>query len=224
MGGVQGYYTGANLSIGKPGQAFPVSRVPVTAVAGGLASEIQGGRFQDGFKLNGALAAITWTALKMRAATSNQSKLNPDNSSGVSAGVNDDGVKDGGGRFNVEKKPLYFANGDLNPDQIAPLGGFQGGPGSFFGRPYLAGGFLDGLVEHFAGPHDWLGSWWSYDINGNNNPTMSFFGKFLPSWGARIMDSVSTVVDIPLASPFAAAPVMGLAPYAGAAFTHSPRL
>ncbi len=217
MGAVQGYYTGANLVVGKPGQAFPWSRVPVQAVAGGLASEVQGGSFRQGFEISGAIAGATKVALWMREKMIVTDK-DMRNRAGVSVGINGDEEKVGGGRFDARYPQLYLSDGSINPQHVQFLGGFQGGPGSFFGMPYPPGGFLDHLIEHFAGPHDWLGSWWSYNGAGDNEPIASFFGQHLGTLGSKVMDAVSSVVDIPLAAPFAAAPVVGLAPYAGTAF------
>jgi RHS repeat-associated protein len=207
MGGVQGFY----------GTAFPVDRIAATGVAGGIGSEIQGGSFRDGFKLNGVIAGATWTALWMRNVMIAQSEgfVDPKtgqrvNATGVSDGFNGDRFKLGGGRFDPN-----LALGDS--DQIQPFGGRQGGLRTLFGRPYQAGGFVDRVIESFAGPHDWLGSWWSYDKLGNNSPKDSMFGRLLGNFGANTMDKIMSGVNIPLAAPLVASSWIGINPYSGVA-------
>ena len=83
----------------------------------------------------------------------------------------------------------------ITPNNIAitqppsPLGGVQGGTGSFLGIPYEPGSFLDKLVESFGGTHDALNSLHYYNSVGNN----AFDGEF---WNA---------VDVLLAAPMGAA-------------------
>ena len=222
MGGVQGYYTGANLAVGKPGQAFPVSRVPVTGVAGGLASKVQGGRFRDGFILSGAIAAGTKLNLWMREEMVRKNN-NPANFARGADGLNDDGYSHIGGRQLEGTKLLKDDGFTISPKHIQPLGGFQGGPLLLFGMEVTRGGLVENVLEHFAGPHDWLGSYWSYNSNGNNEPLHSLFGQFLGKAGSIIMDISSSVVDIPLAAPIAAAPGIGLSTYSGIGLTSAPR-
>jgi hypothetical protein len=138
------------------------------------------------------------------------------NATGVSDGFNGDGFKLGGGRFDPN-----FALGDSH--QIQPLGGRQGGLRTLFGRPYQAGGFVDRVIESFAGPHDWLGSWWSYDGKGNNAPERSFFGKMLGHFlSTKVADPLMSAVNIPLAAPFVASSWVGTSPYSGVALTPRP--
>jgi filamentous hemagglutinin len=82
---------------------------------------------------------------------------------------------------------------------IGPTGGVQGLVGTMFGIPYVAGSWVDRLVEAFAGPHDFIGGGISglYDELGNAKRGMSEVEKkAFNTWSA---------VAIPVAAPFAAA-------------------
>jgi RHS repeat-associated protein len=212
-GAVQGFY----------GNTYPIDRVPATAVAGGIASKIQGGNFRQGFTLNGGIAAITYAALWMRTAMIENSMKDPRgyNVSGSSVGFNGDNYKIGGGRFDPNF-PLYAPDGvHINAAQISPLGGFQGGEGSFLGRPYAAGSFFDRVVESFSGPHDWLNSWWGYAASdgvaangtpyyvGDYVPGAAVFGKFFGAYAGRAAN-IANWIDVPLASPFAIGANLGI--------------
>jgi len=160
FGAVNGYF----------GNSYGVSRVVATAAAGGESSHLSGGGFLRGAEIAGAMALLQWAGYEMRQHELAQSKITADggdytspNASGVSAGANNDFSKLGGSRW-----PSWIQFNPLNPDWSqapSPLGGAQGGPGNVFGISYGAGGFLDTLVEAFAGPHDWLSSL-QYDSNG----------------------------------------------------------
>jgi hypothetical protein len=219
MGGVGGLY----------GTSYPIDRIPVTAVAGGAASEIEGGSFREGSDVSGAIAAATWTALWMRDAMIENSNADPRgyNSSGVSDGFDGDGYKLGGGRFDPN-----YAFGSIQ--QVSMLGGAQGGRGYLwpFGY-YSSGSFFDHVVEAFAGPHDWLNSWWGYAtangtaVNGASYyagdyvPSASELGQYLGS-SAGIVANAMNVVDVGLASPLAAGSTIGLQPGA-MAYVSGPR-
>ena len=204
MGGVGGIY----------GNSWDLGRVGLTAIAGGTGSVIEGGAFQHGFELNGAIALLTDVAYNMRLAEVENSKLDPANASGSSKGFFGDAFKLGGGRFDLSS---------MNPEAELPFGGFQGGDGKLFGRPYLWGGFTDNVVEAFAGPHDWLGSWWSYNRFGDNDYLNSPFGSILNNlFGkgtANFMNQAMGGVDIPLAAPFAVASEIGTNPGSSTALT-----
>jgi filamentous hemagglutinin len=83
------------------------------------------------------------------------------------------------------------------------LGGAQGGPGSFFGRPYAPASFLDRLIETYAGPHDFLNAPLFYNSVGNNAVRSGLL--------ASIIEPVS-FANVAVATPFAIASV--LPPYA----------
>jgi hypothetical protein len=203
MGGVQGFY----------GTNFSVDRIPATAIAGGLGSQIQGGSFKRGFEISGGVAALTWTSLWMRRVMVENSSADPRgyNSSGKSGGLNGDRHKLGGGRwdptFGLEQVPQ-------------PFGGVQGEAGKLFGVQYTVGSWQDRLIEAFAGPHDWFGSWWGYAAAdgvasngvayfvGDYVPSASVFGQYL----GRFADKASSImagVDLFLAAPVAAGGAVG---------------
>ncbi len=88
-----------------------------------------------------------------------QSKLDPRNDgTGLSRGLFGDMFKLAGGR--------WYPFADANAVQCGPLGCLQSGPGSVFGMGYSKGGFIDMVVESFAGPHDMANSHWYYDSTG----------------------------------------------------------
>lgn len=126
-------------------------------------------------------------ANSMRKSMIAQSKLDPRNSSGTSAGHRGDGFKLGGGRYNP-------ADPNAPP---SPLGGTQGKQGSLFGLPYKPGSFQDALVEAYAGPHDYLNRWFGYDAAGNIQQSTSA----LENGFRGTMNAANVVV----ATPFAAA-------------------
>ena len=82
----------------------------------------------------------------------------------------------------------------------APFGGLQGGDRTWlFGAPYDKGGWVDKLVEAFAGPHDLIGGRLSglYDAQGNAT-------RGLNSSTTTALNAWSAVALVP-AAPFAAA-------------------
>ncbi|HDL1114138.1 TPA: filamentous hemagglutinin, partial [Mannheimia haemolytica] len=139
-----------------------------------------------------------------------------------------DGVKLGGVRIdldvicgadrcqtNADGSVVYKGNDRLpslldaiNPDKNKPAsslygetGGFQSVEGEWnlhFKRyPYAIGSLSDYTVESFAGPHDMLGGqlWGWYDDKGNTLQNKNTAQK--------IGSTVTTVVAIPVAAPFA---------------------
>lgn len=109
----------------------------------------------------------------------------------LSEGLNGDGRKGGGSHF--EK---VYENGVLTAKPIdAPTGGSQTGKGKLFGTPYEAGSFTDKVIEHFAGPHDFMSSWNYENIDGVT---------YLKNNGG-LVNTASGLLLIP-AIPFAAAP------------------
>jgi hypothetical protein len=180
----------------------------VTAVGGGLAFEVSGGSFRQGAMISGAVALVTYGAIKMREFTVAQSKLDPRNASGDSVGFNGDDFKAGGGRF--DERPNVLTQTE------SPLGGIQGGQGiirlPLIGRiEYARGSFLDRVVEAYSGVHDWLNNPWGYNpANGNYNPQLSLFGRHLQSIGISASGTASFMnwVDVPLATPIVATSVV----------------
>jgi len=174
------------------GKAWDAGRVAVTATAGGAAADWQGGSFKDGFKMSGGIALLTWGALEMRASMIKQSKLDPRNSSGTSAGLNNDGFKLTGNRYDYSEG-WFESGGD-------PFGGRQGGPGRFgfgdFSINYEPGGAIDFAFESFAGPHDFLSDWLVYDSWGNTQ-------SYITGVAANTITYAVSAVNIVVATPFA---------------------
>lgn len=168
------------------GGTYGAGRVLAEATVGGVSAELDGGDFGAGFLTSGGLSSLTWAAREMRSAMIEQSRLNAQgrNSSGVSEGFRGDGFKLGGCRW---------------PCKGSPLGGVQGGTGSFFGVDYAPGSFIDQVVETYAGPHDFLNSPVFYDELGNAA------GRWA---GLDVINAANVVA----ATPFAVASV--IPPYA----------
>ena len=139
------------------------------------------------------------------------SKLDPRNATGKSAGMFGDAFKLGGKRVDVSlQKDLYLPNGNVNPVFEGSFGGFQGGPGKIFGFKYAAGSLPDHLVEAYAGPHDWLGKIWAYNAQGNNDYANSAFGQIVGGKVAHVVADVMTGINIGLATPLAVASLIGV--------------
>jgi len=146
-GGVSGYF----------GSSYPFERVVANSFAGGIQSELQGGSFSDGARMSFEFSALAYLNSQMRDQMIEQSKLDPRNDgTGLSRGMFGDMFKLAGGRWDP------FANGV----QCSLLGCMQNGSGSVLGISYNKGGFIDMIVESFAGPHDTANSVWYYDSNG----------------------------------------------------------
>jgi len=113
------------------------------------------------------------------------------NASGPSDGIDGDHFKLAGTRVALDDIKQYgnvmysdgtmtFDSNLVNPATDQPwtlkdvlnkvggaTGGNQGLPGTVSGIPYEPSGFVDKLMESFAGPHDFLGSLTGYDALGN---------------------------------------------------------
>lgn len=201
-GGAAGYFGSSAMGFHNASWTFP--RVGATAVSGGVAAEITGGRFRDGALISGAIALTSYAAFKMREFTVKQSMLDSRNASGSSVGFDGDQFKAGGGRFDEA----------IGARQVeSPLGGIQGGQGviklPLIGRiEYAPGSFLDRTVEAYSGVHDWLNSPWAYNpATGNYNPGMSLFGRYLGGYASGSAN-VMNWVDVPLATPIVGASVI----------------
>jgi RHS repeat-associated protein len=195
-GGVAGYF----------GKTWSLTRVAATTVAGGVGSEISGRSFREGALLAGAVSLATYGAIKMREFTINQSRIDPRNAQGRSAGFNGDGFKAGGGRFDERIGAIQ---------QESPLGGIQGGKGviklPLIGRiEYQPGSFLDRTVEAYSGVHDWLNNPWGYNpATGNYNPGVAIFGQHLGKAASAVSDAMNWI-DVPLSTPIVGASVAGV--------------
>ena len=168
------------------------------ATSGGMSAGFNGGNVAQGILLGAgygaaigaAVGGLDCMASYMRADMIEQSKINPQNASGESAGFNGDEFKLGGGRW-VEEL-------DSKKQPISPLGGRQGGGGSLFGIGYSSGSITDRVVEAFAGPHDYLNSSYWYNSNGN---AISYTGF------ARYVGEALNAANVVVATPFVAASV-----------------
>lgn len=176
-----------NIS-GTDGTAI-AKRVVASAVVGGTTSKLGGQKFANGADTFGFMRLFGESALKMQQSMITQSKLDPRNASKVSVGFNGSGFGLGGGRYDPD-----------NPfGPPSPLGGDQGGPGSFFGSPYAPGSLRDYVVEAYGGPHDFLNSGYWYDDVGDIRRGMSNF--------SRGFGELLNYTNVVVATPFVAASV-----------------
>jgi len=178
-GGVNAWFTPANYS---------AARVFADSLAGGASEVLHGGKFADGFKASFRAAALSAAAMGMREKMIAQSKLDPRNAAGESAGFRGDNFKLAGGRI------VSW----LSEQVPSPFGGVQGGQGRFFGHAYEPGSWLDLVHEAYAGPHDYLNSAYWYDSMGNIKRMSGF---------ARGFGEVLNFANLAVATPFVAASV-----------------
>jgi filamentous hemagglutinin len=178
-----------------------VKNAAVRGTFEGIRSEARGDDFKDGFVTGAAVSLVSDAALQMRKYVKDNFDYAGKDGSDVhediqSVGVRDDGVKLGGS--SLEK--TYDKNGKLiegEKDIIAPFGGSQTEERKIFNQLYAEGSLTDHVIEHFAGPHDFISSW-NYENIGKYTylKTNNFF-----------IDALSGVLLIP-AAPFAAAPAI----------------
>jgi filamentous hemagglutinin len=141
------------------------------------------------------------------------------NLSAPSIGMFGDAEKVGGGRLDLDrpcdgnakcragKNGVIIYDGNLeqdfknNPKLISSLGCVQGMQCTSFAgismspmATYDPGDLFDWVIEHYAGPHDWLNSGYFYGPDGNIKPGLP---KSDPIGSAR------NIVDVFLATPFA---------------------
>jgi len=160
------------------------------------ASKLNGGSFSDGFKAVGGLSALSEASLWMRNMMVDQSTIHADLHIKESAGLGDDmGI----GGVRAEEKGFGFKWGMTGGTQ--QNGGnwvgftWDGLPLKGFGIAYKPYGVVDRIVEAFAGPHDYMGSW-GYTSDGLQRD----FGII-----GSTAHGIGSVVTIPLAAPFAVA-------------------
>lgn len=184
LGGAIGGYYASNYTVG---------RVVAEGVASGVNSRLSGGSFRDGFKLGIEMSSLAYLNAEARGPVKEQSRLNPGNSSGTSAGFLGDGFKAGGQRM------IETIRGVENPtiqtfwDKLLDFGGIQGGQGSLFGSSYPPGSIQDRLVEAFSGPHDfWNNLWGSYTPLGNQS-------QFATSFMGGVVNVAGVLVVAPIA-------------------------
>jgi RHS repeat-associated protein len=188
-----GFLSGIFSRVFSPGSDGLFSQDPVlhtlsSAVIGGTVSELGGGKFANGAATTAFITGFTHIALEMRAEMIAQSKIETDgrNSNGKSAGFWGDCFKLGGGRFDA-----------LHRLAESLLGGRQSGPGKIFNIGYDPGSTLDRLVEAYAGPHDFLNSWYWYDARGNID--VSVYSSVVSEKFGSFLNAVDVVIATPLA-------------------------
>jgi RHS repeat-associated protein len=183
-GGIMGYY----------GSNYPFSRVAANGVANGVSAKIQGGNFMEGLRSGLITSAFTYGNVQMRQAMIQSSLGNPiNNGYGLSNGMFGDFFKLAGERLNELKVKL----GDIAG---GPLGGAQSGQGRLFFYHYEKGGFVDMVLESFAGPHDFANSPHFY------NPTDGTGITATPGFRSKLLEfSTNMTSSLAFATPFAAA-------------------
>lgn len=176
INGAIGALAGGLLGAGYEyyGNSWTVTRVAEESIVGGFSSSASGGKFSDGMKYAAVISAVAGVAAYMRHEMAQQSSLDARNSSGVSVGHRGDGIKLAGERFDASRLTGYEAN-----KGGGAFGGWQGQPGRFLGVPYPPGSIVDRLLEAYAGPHDYMNSWYWYDAAGNIRQGMNVVEKTL---------------------------------------------
>jgi RHS repeat-associated protein len=195
-GGVASYF----------GNTYTTARVGAEAVANGVSSMVQGGKFSDGFRTGVIFSGLTYAGVSAR-------EYMLENSRGFAGQVGDSpgwrGLwgKLGGSRVNEELFQRWYGNdmadGMPRDDALAlymsrakpsPLGGHQGGPGQLFGMPYSPGGIIDKVVEAFSGAHDLANSWYWYNANGtviNHTGFAAYAGEALNAFNVLLVSPVA---------------------------------
>ncbi|MBK6630007.1 MAG: RHS repeat-associated core domain-containing protein [Betaproteobacteria bacterium] len=169
----------------------PFMRVLANSAVGGLRSTLNGGNFYDGFRGEFGWSMLTYANVKMRELMVESSLLDKsgvNDGTGLSRGLFD-WFKLGGGRFDQDDR---FG--------CSNLGCRQNGPGSVFGIPYPSGGFVDMIVEAFAGPHDFANAPMWYGADGSIRTGMSAFER-------GIGEVMNYTTSLAFATPFALAAV-----------------
>ena len=113
--------------------------------------------------------------------------------SGLSSGMYGDGFHLAGTRLNFKD----ILEGNLSG---GPLGGTQSRDGTLFGFSYSKGGFINMVLESYAGPHDAANSLYFYDAYGRGIDIPGLRGKLLEY-------STNYTSSLAFATPFAAAAV-----------------
>lgn len=193
-------YIGAKASIGSRESGW-IKAAAQNGFAGGVGAEINGGSFKDGARMAAGMSVLNSLAQGARKDQIESSSFNADeNLGGISNGVNGDGIKLGGGRWNLMdllgKSPLGGRQNGVGRVGWSGMKGFNYTTDTFFGR------FTDHLVENFAGTHDWLNDNLGRAYDGMGNIDASRSG-FMIGWGKTM-----NVVNVGIAAPMGAASIM----------------
>ena len=206
--GLQGAFNGALTGgiSGYFGSSYPVERVVASAAAGGIGSVLRGDGFRSGFESALVISSLVYFNSQMRSEMIEQSLQDPKNDgTGLSGGMNNDRFKLAGGRW-------YDG---ANPEKCSPLGCWQNGPGTIFGRSYSSGGFIDMVLESFAGPHDKANSiWWYVNSQEQVLSGLGIIGDALPApyysplTASLLEGSTNYSTSLLFAMPFASAAIL----------------
>jgi len=180
---------------GHFGKTWTPQRVAVTALAGGVSSQINKGQFIEGFVSSFVVAGVTYAAIQMREFVGQIADKDPRNTGAKSVGFNGDKIKRAGGFWvpGVDKQPFN------------PLGCQQGGQGCIFWWSYQAGSLADYSLEAFAGPHDFanfLAGW--YDAQAGH-------AKNWQGW-MKVYGETMNVLNVFAVTPIVAGSVVGISP------------
>ncbi|MBF0385947.1 MAG: hypothetical protein HQL27_08770 [Candidatus Omnitrophica bacterium] len=164
------------------------------AASGAAVAGINGTDVGEGALMGGATAGayslIRDTGQYLRAKMIAQSYRDSHNCSGVSDGLDGDGFKLAGNRW------------DNNPgakNEPSPLGGLQGGQGKIFGINYPPKGVVNRVMESWAGPHDFLNSW-GYKVDGT---------LIKPSMVGDVIGGFTNPLNVAIATPIAVPLMLG---------------
>ncbi len=117
----------------------------------GVKAELNGEDFSKGFKDSLIASLLSDVSLQMRKYVTE----NYETKEGLSAGIFGDGKKVAGSHRNPMGK------------EQTDIFGSATGKGTVLGIEYSKNGFINSVVEHFGGPHDFLSNW-NYDSKKNN--------------------------------------------------------
>jgi RHS repeat-associated protein len=186
--GLAGAVTGGVA--GAFGSQYSLARVGSEALAGGVASSIMGGGFQDGFKRAMGMSLLTYGNYLMRQDTKANSMLAVDKATGeyVNVGGDSVGFLGDGEKFAGARREWDSLLNSWKPCD-APMGGCQGIPrigdvrARFGPINYSSGSVFDRINEAFSGPHDFFRKLTgAYDQYGNSVTATSTFGRIMDNY------------------------------------------
>lgn len=212
FGAIQGHY----------GERWTVIRVLQQSLAGALASSLHHGAFSMGLRRSLLLSSLTYIAAGTRAYECANSSIVP-RQLGLGPGVLGSPGKIAGERINAQQFSIVnrgrsiqqslrlgtfnrdlmhylrsrYRGPDVHPEEQEVFGLFQGDPGRLFGYTYPPGGFVDRVVESFAGIHDFLNHPWFYNADGTSHYFLNRNTPLTRRLGATI-NAVNVIVALPV--------------------------
>ena len=201
FGGIDAYFGAGTYNGSLKGAArygWSPERIAANSLAGGVTSELRGGKFRDGFKFSFATSALSYMAVSMRADTVDNMAEDPRNSTRRSVGAFGDGNHTAGSRFD-----------EANPEALSPLGGNPnkaylgltwGGKATGLGSFYGVGSWQDRLLEAYGGVHDYFNKPTWYNQFGALRQDMSSVSKFI--------GEITNILNVGVATPFVPASVL----------------